>query len=111
MPPVAIKSKLATSIFSMKVSVKVTRSLTLVPFDFQRVSLVEYAAKYEVSISYGSKVMTKTVQGECFLSQSLTGQKVDVPKLHSGGIKHRKNWVHGQTQREHIVPSYVSFED
>ena len=59
MPPVAIKSKLATSIFGMKVSVKVTRSLTLVPFE--RVSLVEYAAKYEVStgISYGSKVMTK----------------------------------------------------
>ena len=49
MPPAAIKSKLA--IFSMQVSVKVTRSLTLVPFE--RVSLSEYAAKYEVSISYG----------------------------------------------------------
>ena len=86
-------------------------SLTLVPFE--RVSLVEFAAKYEVSISYGSKVMTKV---NVFFSQSLTGQKVDVSKLHSGGgggggIKHQKNWVPGQTQREHIVPSYVSFED
>ena len=38
MPPAATKSKLA--IFSIKVTVKVTRSLTLV--SFERVSLVEY---------------------------------------------------------------------
>ena len=44
-------SKLA--VFSIKVTVKVTKSLTLVLFE--RVSLVEY----EVSISYGSNVMAK----------------------------------------------------
>ena len=41
MPPVATKSKKA--IFSFKVKVKVTRSLTLV--SFERASLVEYACQ------------------------------------------------------------------
>ena len=46
------------AIFSVKVEVKVTRLLTLV--SLERVSLVEYVChKYEVSISYGSKIMAK----------------------------------------------------
>ena len=40
-----------------KVIVKVKRFLTLL--SIENVSLVEYRAKYEASISYGSKVSTK----------------------------------------------------
>ena len=58
MPPAATKSK--KLFFSFKVKVKVTRSLTLV--SFERASLLEYA-KYEVSISYGSKVTAKVKVG------------------------------------------------
>ena len=73
------------AIFSIKVMVKVTRSLTFV--SFKRVSLVSMHAKYEVSISYGSKVMSKIKV--FFLPQShrQTGQKIDAPKFHSGAIK------------------------
>ena len=45
------------------VMVNVTRSLTLVSFG--RVSLVEYTAKYEVSISYSSKVMASVKAFRC----------------------------------------------
>ena len=43
-------------------------------------------AKDEISISYGSKVMAKV---KVFLQQSHrhTGQKLDAPQFHSGGIK------------------------
>ena len=40
------------AIFSIKVTVKVTKSSTLV--SFERVSLVEYACQYEVSVSHES---------------------------------------------------------
>ena len=50
-------NKVQKAIFSFKVKVKVTRSLTLV--SFERVSLEELEARYEVSISYGSKVTAK----------------------------------------------------
>ena len=53
-------NKVQKAIFSFKVKVKVTRSLTLV--SFERASLLEYA-KYEVSISYGSKVTAKVKVG------------------------------------------------
>ena len=45
-------------------------------------------AKYEVSISYGSKVMAKV---KVFLPQShrQTGQKVCTPEFYSGGIKNQ----------------------
>ena len=42
-------------------------------------------AKYEVSISYGSKVIAK-VKDFCHrVTDSQTGQKLDAPKFHSGG--------------------------
>ena len=56
--------------------------------------LLSMLAKYEVSISYGSKVMAK-VKG-FFLAtesqtdrqtESQTGQKLDAPEFHSGHIK------------------------
>ena len=50
-------NKVQKAMFSFKVKVNVTRSLTLV--SFERVSLVEYACQYEVAISYGSKVIAK----------------------------------------------------
>ena len=64
--------KLAIS--SIKAMVNVTRSFTLVLFE--RVSLVEVHAKYEVSISYDSKVMAKVI---IFLqeSQSQTDRVAD----------------------------------
>ena len=53
MPPVATKSRKA--IFSTKVKVRVTRSLT--SMSFERALLVEYACQiYKVYISCGSKV-------------------------------------------------------
>ena len=55
MPPLATKSKMA--IFSMKVMVKVTRSLIVV--SIKRVHLLSMHAKYEVYISYSSKFMAK----------------------------------------------------
>ena len=48
-------NKVQKAILSFKVKVKVTRSLTLV--SFERASLMH--AKYEVSISYSSKVIAK----------------------------------------------------
>ena len=63
---------------------KVTKSLTLV--SFKNVSLVNYAYQYEVSISYGSKVMAKVKV--CFATESQTksqpGQKLDASKFLSG---------------------------
>ena len=50
-------NKVQKAIFSFKVKVKVTRSLTLV--SLERASLGSMHAKYEVSISYGSKVKAK----------------------------------------------------
>ena len=69
MPPAATKSKLA--ILSIEVMVRVKRSLTLVSFD--RFHYLSMHAKYDVSISYGSKVMAK-VKVFC---NGQTGQKLD----------------------------------
>ena len=44
-------------LFYPTIRVKVTRSLTLV--SYEKDSFVKYACQYEVSISYGSKVITK----------------------------------------------------
>ena len=56
MPPAATKSE--NAIFSITVMVKVTRSLNLV--SIVRALSVEYHAKFEFSISYGSKVIAKS---------------------------------------------------
>ena len=70
----------------------ITRSLTLM--SFERVSLVEYAYKYEVSISYGSKVIAKVkvfshrVKDRPKERASTDRTKtIDGPEFHSGGIK------------------------
>ena len=81
MPPAATKSKKA--IFSFKVKVKVTRSLILM--SFERASLVEYAAKYEVSICYGSRVIAKVKVDN---RQTNRQDKNNMPLIiRSGGIK------------------------
>ena len=89
-------NKVEKAIFSFKVKVKVTRSLTLVSFG--RASLVEYAcqiwslyllhthAKYEVSISNSSKVIAK-VKVDNRQTNKQTGQKQYAPIIRSGGIK------------------------
>ena len=60
-------------------SIKVTRSWTL--GSFAKVLLVEYTCQYEVSISYGSKVMAKIkvflILARQSQSQRQTGQKLE----------------------------------
>ena len=51
-------------------------------------------AKYEVSISYGSKVMAKGKGFFCYratVKKSRTGQKLDAHEFHSGNIPVKTN--------------------
>ena len=76
-------NKVEKVIFSFKVKVKVTRSLTLV--SFERASLVEYDAKYEVSISYVLKVASNVKVDN---RQTNRQDKNNMPPIiRSGGIK------------------------
>ena len=76
-------NKVQKAIFSFRFKVKVTRLLTLV--SFERASLVEYEAKYEVSISYGSKV---------------TAYRILVPKSPKLGPEITNRWP-----PNHLVPN------
>ena len=68
-------------------------------------------AKYEVSISYSSKFLAEV---KVFLSQ--TGQKLDAPKFHSGGINNPyEKKLYGTYMsklyvkyRGHIIVKYMS---
>ena len=86
-------NKVEKAMFSFKVKVKVTRSLTLV--SFERASLVEYACQYEVSISYGLKVIAN-VKVDNRQTNKQTNKQTDTdrqdknnmpPIVRSGGIK------------------------
>ena len=55
MPPVATES--AKGIFRTKVKVKVLRAVALVSFERASLDKLNMHAKYEASISYGSKVI------------------------------------------------------
>ena len=60
-----------------------TRSLTLM--QFERASLVEYAYHYEVSISYGSKVIIANVEVDNRQTNRQTGKKNNMtPIIRSG---------------------------
>ena len=87
MPPAATKSKKA--IFSTKVKVKVTRSLTLV--SFERASLVEYACQiWSLYTSNGSKVIAKVKVDN---KQTDRQDKNNMPPIiRSGGIKKFALW-------------------
>ena len=78
-------NKVEKAIFSFKVKVKVTRSLSLV--SFERASSMH--ANYEVSISFGSKVIAK-VKVDNRQTNRQTGQKQYAPDHSIRGHKKRQ---------------------
>ena len=85
-------NKVEKAIFSFKVTVKVTRSLTLV--SFERASFWSMHAKYEVSISYGSKVIAKVKVDNRHWQTDRQDKNNMSPIIQSGGIKIAKSPIH-----------------
>ena len=84
------------TIFSIKVTVKVTRSLTLV--SFERVSLFDYACQNMKSISNGSKVMAKVKGFFCLRVTDRT--KIRCPWI---PLRGHKKYIKQCTKRKILI--------